>query len=260
MQGQLMDRRNAVKTILTSGITLGLLNTPLVGGAISSKRYFASTLQLKLSDPRFSALQHVNGTVEITNSIIPGFQSVMPSGYPLALVRVDEGTLVALSKECPHNQCQVRTFNGIKFVCPCHGSEFTATGERIAGPTPGPLQSYPVVFDGETVTISGLPGNVNWNLTAAEDIPVNLSFQLLQNEPNPFTQSTQISFQMMTAAFVVLQVFNETGMLVAEIMNDWKEPGFHSLDFDAASLRSGNYFYTMRAGIFVQSKRMVLVR
>lgn len=86
-------------------------------------------------------------------------------------------------------------------------------------------------------------------------------FVLAQNYPNPFNPSTQITFALSTAQKVTLKVFDLAGKEVATLLQNAHKPaGVHQLTFDAATLSSGVYFYQLRAGEFVETKKMLLAR
>jgi nitrite reductase/ring-hydroxylating ferredoxin subunit len=255
-----MNRRAVLKTVLVSGVSLLFLDDTLLGLTKRARPFLTSTLKLSLTDPRFSALNAVNGTVEITDAMAPGLQTALPGGYPLALVRVSQTQISALSKRCAHQGCEVGAYNGTKFICPCHGSQYNADGSRISGPTPGPLPSYPAALAGSIVTISELPGNSAWNLTAADDSEAPTSFALLSNQPNPFAGRTQISYMLGLETTVQLSVYNSAGKQLRELVNARQSPGSHSVIFDAGNLEAGTYFYTLRAGRFVESKKMTILK
>ena len=253
-----MNRRKAILHMIAGGATVLLLDKRLLKGEAGAP--LASELRLSLSDPRFSTLATINGTVEITNAIAAGIQGVLPSGLPLALVRTSVSVITAASMECPHNQCKVDTYNGTQFVCPCHASRFTGTGVRVSGPTPRGLTTYPVVFDALTLTVSGLPGSLNWNLTDAGDAGAATAFALGQNEPNPFRGITTIGFALGAAADVSLEVHDASGRQIATIADGRYPSGQHTLRFDGSALLAGVYYYTLRAGRYAESKRMILLR
>ncbi len=99
------------------------------------------------------------------------------------------------------------------------------------------------------------------NVTSVEDgssLPED--YTLSQNYPNPFNPSTTISFSLPQAGKVKLTLFDALGRNVQEISNKEFSAGDHSINFNAANLTSGVYFYRIEAGSFVQSKKMLLLK
>ncbi len=92
----------------------------------------------------------------------------------------------------------------------------------------------------------------------ANDLPV--AFNLDDAYPNPFNPSTTISFALPAAEMVKLNVFNITGQKVATLANQMMVRGTHEVTFDASALSSGVYLYTLEAGNFTATKKMVLVK
>jgi len=90
----------------------------------------------------------------------------------------------------------------------------------------------------------------------------NLSFQLKQNYPNPFNPATNINYQISSPSFVTLKIFDVIGKEVATLVNETKKPGSYNHQFSIFDyqLPSGIYFYQLRAGNFVETKKMVLVK
>jgi photosystem II stability/assembly factor-like uncharacterized protein len=91
------------------------------------------------------------------------------------------------------------------------------------------------------------------------------NFVLDQNHPNPFNPSTTISFSLPLEAKVNIKLFNMLGQEVAQITEKEFQAGIHSVDFNAASLSSGAYIYTLEAiglngEIFKSSRKMLLLR
>jgi hypothetical protein len=87
-----------------------------------------------------------------------------------------------------------------------------------------------------------------------------LAFKLAQNYPNPFNPSTTITYELPRASHVSLSVYNMLGMEVATLVNAEKPAGIHTVQFDGSGLASGVYFYQVRAGQFVQTRNLVLVK
>lgn len=94
--------------------------------------------------------------------------------------------------------------------------------------------------------------------TISTEIPN--SYLLEQNYPNPFNSKTIIRFDVLKASDVKITVFDITGKEVARLVQQKLNAGRYSVDFDAANIASGIYFYSMAAGEFVQTKKMILVK
>jgi len=85
-------------------------------------------------------------------------------------------------------------------------------------------------------------------------------FSLHQNYPNPFNPSTKIEYQIANAGFVNLRVYDVLGNEVETLINKEMPTGSYEVEFDARNLPSGIYFYKLKAGSFVETKKMVLLR
>jgi hypothetical protein len=89
---------------------------------------------------------------------------------------------------------------------------------------------------------------------------VQVSFVLLQNFPNPFNPSTTIRYNILSRSLVTLTVFDLLGREVATLVDGMQDPGEKTVTFDGSALASGVYFYRLKAGEFVQTRKLVLVR
>lgn len=101
---------------------------------------------------------------------------------------------------------------------------------------------------------------VFYNLLNEVEIGVPEKFELSQNMPNPFNPSTNIRFALPITGNATLKVFNSLGQAVATLINGVVEAGSHEANFDASSLPSGIYYYTLSANGTVQTKKMVLMK
>ncbi len=86
------------------------------------------------------------------------------------------------------------------------------------------------------------------------------SFQLEQNYPNPFNPATTISFSLPSTSFVSLKVFDALGKEVAVLASEELPSGTYSLQWNAAGFASGIYLYCLQAGLFTETKKLVLLR
>ncbi|MCX6150550.1 MAG: T9SS type A sorting domain-containing protein [Ignavibacteriales bacterium] len=93
-----------------------------------------------------------------------------------------------------------------------------------------------------------------------DDSKMPTGFSLKQNYPNPFNPSTKISFSLPVSQNVVLKIFNSLGQEISTLINSEFDAGNYTYNFTADNLTSGIYFYTLNAGSFSSSKKMLLVK
>jgi predicted GH43/DUF377 family glycosyl hydrolase len=101
------------------------------------------------------------------------------------------------------------------------------------------------------------------NYTEIEDnllTQVPTEYNLSQNYPNPFNPATKIGFRIPDFEFVSLKIYDILGREVSTLVNEEKPAGSYEVEFNAANLSSGVYFYKIRAGSFVETKKMILLR
>ncbi len=85
-------------------------------------------------------------------------------------------------------------------------------------------------------------------------------YALQQNYPNPFNPATKISYALPKTGNVTLKVYDILGREVATLVNEVKQAGIYTVDFNASNLASGVYFYRILSGDFTAVKKMVLVK
>lgn len=86
------------------------------------------------------------------------------------------------------------------------------------------------------------------------------AYSLSQNYPNPFNPTTTIQFSLEKASNVKLTVFNILGQKVATLVNGIMQAGPQSVVFDASTMASGVYYYTLHAGSFTKTAKMMLIK
>jgi hypothetical protein len=100
--------------------------------------------------------------------------------------------------------------------------------------------------------LTGVSGN------SVNSVPEN--FSLGQNYPNPFNPSTVISYQLPKGEFVDLKIYNQLGKEVSSLVNKNQNAGKYEVTFDGTNLSSGIYFYSIKAGKFSETKKMIMVK
>ncbi|WP_290665013.1 T9SS type A sorting domain-containing protein, partial [Ignavibacterium sp.] len=120
-------------------------------------------------------------------------------------------------------------------------------------------------FNGGVIYAGLGPTNLYFNssnlTTDVEDNFVSLdNYALYQNYPNPFNPSTRIVWQSPVSGWQALKVYDILGNEVATLVNEYKEAGRNEVEFDASKLSSGLYFYTLKAGNFITSRKMMLIK
>ncbi|MHB8851839.1 MAG: T9SS type A sorting domain-containing protein [Ignavibacteriaceae bacterium] len=118
--------------------------------------------------------------------------------------------------------------------------------------------STPVVLNyifGTVDSVAQLPTGIK---QSGSNIP--MKFELSQNYPNPFNPSTIIKYSVPKGQLVTLKVYNMLGQEVATLVNNQQNAGNYEVTFNADRLASGIYFYTLNAGSFVSTKKMILLK
>lgn len=104
----------------------------------------------------------------------------------------------------------------------------------------------------------------NPNAVAVNDeVILNNEFKLWQNYPNPFNPVTNIAFtfpKVVRQHAVSLRIFDILGREVAILLDETLNPGKHEIKYDASNLSSGVYFYQLRAGEFIDTKKLILLK
>jgi hypothetical protein len=107
----------------------------------------------------------------------------------------------------------------------------------------------------------GTPFNVGaTSVDSKETTSIPVEFALSQNYPNPFNPTTNIEFSLPKNSNVKLVVFDILGRVVAELVNGELNAGYHKVEFNAANLASGIYFYSIKAGDFASVKKLMLLK
>jgi parallel beta-helix repeat protein len=147
---------------------------------------------------------------------------------------------------------------------PCIGAgtdsiEIAAVWYRVplfgigGNPRPSPAESVPDIGACENLLGSHLVG-VSRELNSPKE------FTLHQNYPNPFNPSTKIKYSVPQTSQVHIKVFDVLGNEIETLVNEEKPTGSYELKWNASKLSSGIYFYQLKAGEFLQTRKMILMK
>lgn len=107
--------------------------------------------------------------------------------------------------------------------------------------------------------------NINIKIVYDSDISIPSDYALYQNYPNPFNPATSVEFAVPRTEFVVIKIYDMLGQEIRTLFSGHVEGGTYRAEWDGLSdsgmqMSSGNYIYRMKAGEFVQSKKMTLMK
>ena len=86
------------------------------------------------------------------------------------------------------------------------------------------------------------------------------TYALNQNYPNPFNPSTSIQYDLPAASFTTLKIFNVLGQEVSVLVNEVKNAGTHTVTWNASAFSSGVYLCRLQAGVFIETKKLLLLK
>lgn len=111
------------------------------------------------------------------------------------------------------------------------------------------------------------PGQIErWDMqigsTVAVEDPRNIpkQFSLYQNYPNPFNPTTTIRYSINESQHVSLEIIDARGRILETLVRDYLHPGDYEEKFDASEHGSGLYFVRMRAGKYIETRKMMLIK
>ena len=115
------------------------------------------------------------------------------------------------------------------------------------------LIAQQIFVEGETITV-----------TEVEDLTGTSNYSLSQNYPNPFNPATTINYEISELSFVTLKVYDVLGNEIATLVNEEKPAAEYEVEFNQVMNgwypASGVFLYQLRAGSFIETKRMILLK
>ncbi len=144
-------------------------------------------------------------------------------------------------------------------------SQMSAWGYMVDATTFRVDMMYTIFGNGDTDDLAEAElwylSGVTFQVSSVDD-PVTspVKFDLKQNYPNPFNPSTTIKFTLPERNLVTLKVYDMLGREISTLVNEVKDAGTHTIKFNANNLPSGMYLYTITAGNYSATKKMMLVK
>lgn len=166
-----------------------------------------------------------------------------------------------------------RNYAGWELLATLDNDEFTYVDEVFINPPGGQAGAdvyyyvkgvytenppSPIETAASNTVVVTVPGKDIDKYSESNNIGLNNEYYLSQNYPNPFNPSTIISYSLPVSGQIILKVFDILGREVAELVNEHKEAGTHTMKFDASDLTSGIYFYQIKAGDFSETRKLIL--
>jgi len=128
----------------------------------------------------------------------------------------------------------------------------------------GDALEFYVTYSDSNLTAYREPMVGKFSLTSIKDVAPPAPYGLEQNYPNPFNPTTQIWYSIQNRQFVSLKVYDLLGNEVSTLVNEEKTPGMYRVEFrsivDNKQLASGVYFYVLKAGGKLETKKMLLLK
>jgi len=182
------------------------------------------------------------------------------------------GVTTAIDLWAQLNNCSQTTIDTLPDNVPYDGS-FVVAHKHRSWDTGNEVWLHEVVNGGHD-----WPGSSgNMDITAAEEIwdffnhyisynnsstdnEYSICYSLAQNYPNPFNPVTTIQYELPQRSDVQITIYNLVGREVTTLISETQNAGYKSVQWDASGFSSGMYFYQIRAGEFVQTRKMVLLK
>ncbi|MCB0742463.1 MAG: endo-1,4-beta-xylanase [Ignavibacteriae bacterium] len=196
-----------------------------------------------------------------TNTLKNNLNKLGATGLPVYISEFDLGNYS--DSGTPNDNTQLNLY---KKIFPILWKHKAVKGITLWGYLEGQMWQktcYLVHTDGEARPA------LDWMAQYVKDNPVGVNdnnlvlpsnFELEQNFPNPFNPATNIRYNIANTTKVTLKVYDILGREVQTLVNKIQSPGQYSIEFNAASLSSGIYFYQLNAGSFNSRKKLVVLK
>jgi len=116
------------------------------------------------------------------------------------------------------------------------------------------------IYSSESAEEYKYPKLVLFTSTGNTNNKLSKNYKLFQNYPNPFNARTTINFELNKASPVIISIYNLKGQLIETLLNEVKNKGTYSIDWDASRYASGTYIYRLSTDNTIQTKKMTYVK
>ena len=150
-----------------------------------------------------------------------------------------------------------------------HTATSTDTPEAWQDANISPATTFEITFN----NVGNFPYDCDYHASMTGTIivdPVDLgidhssviseTFQLHSNYPNPFNPTTNIEYSLLENSVVELIIYNIKGRQISTLIDDFRTAGHYSIKWDASSYPSGMYFAEIKAGKYVRTKKLMLIK
>jgi protocatechuate 3,4-dioxygenase beta subunit len=203
--------------------------------------------------------------IQLTNSSgVAVFDTVYPGWYPGRATHIHFKVRLNSFTYVTSQYCFLDSVNNAVYATPLYsGRGPNPTTNAGDGIFQNSNPQYLVMSAAQNST-GGYDGSYTIGINAPvgieEAIEEANGFALMQNFPNPFNPSTNISYTIPVKSHVKLNVYDGFGREVAVLINKTQAAGTHEVQFKSENLSSGFYFYKLEAGEFVQTKEMLMLK
>ena len=207
----------------------------------------------------FSGLNDAVDHVEInwTNPFAVTYFAVVPvaySGFDVTEIQMN-AAIHSINNEIVTNQLTAKDLNYAEMDS---ADYITIMFDSTSEPQSGWVRDFVIETNGRYTVGSGFANLMNMKSTNGNN--TSFKFALHTNYPNPFNPKTMINYEIGNQTFVKLRIYNILGQLIDVKVNEMKNPGYYSIEFDGTNLPSGLYIYKIEAGDYIESKKMLLVK
>jgi hypothetical protein len=273
---------NALVSIDTSTGVITTIATITGASSITGLAWDAATSTMYASD--YSSSANKLGTLNLTTGVFTPLSGVVGTGLLIDIACSNNGTIYGHMITAPTTPSQIYSIDKTTGVGTIIGTTgFNAnyaqgmswdhsvdTGYLAAynyTTSQGELRKINIAT-GNTTLVGAIgcegdgfiiPGDIASGVTN-NNSSIPEIYSLEQNFPNPFNPETKISFSIPKNGFVTLKIYDILGKEVAMLVNEVKNPGNYTVEFNASTFSSGTYFYKLESNGFMMTKKMMVLK